>query len=205
MSEGWAASAGNRPADVQLPPVDADGGAPLMQALRLRASGRRFDSRPLPASVLGNLLWAANGVNRPDTGRRTAPSAVNWQEIDLYVALPEAVYRYEPRAHRLEGVLAGDLRAACGVHSFVGEAPVVLIYVADLARMKGADEDGRRFYPPCDTGFVSQNVYLYCASEGLVTVALVSVDKPVLHRRLGLGPEQAVMLTQPVGFPGTRA
>lgn len=189
------------PPNRNLPPADLSGGLPLMQALQRRASNRRLAATPLPDPVLSNLLWAARGINRPESGRLTAPSASNWQEIDLYVARPEGTYLYEPQKHRLMGAAAGDLRPECGVQSFVAQAPVVLVYVANLAAMKGADEDGRRFYPPCDTGYISAHVYLFCASEGLSTVALISVDKPVLHRRLGLRPDQVVTLTQPVGYP----
>jgi nitroreductase len=172
-----------------------------MQVLGRRASGRDFSARPLPEQVLSNLLWAANGVNRPESGRRTAASACNWQEIDLYVIRGDGAYRYDPQAHALRGWGSGDLRPATGVQAFVARAPLVLAYVADLSKMKGADEDGRRFYPACDTGYVSANVYLFCASEGLATVALISVDKPVLHERLGLRADQAITLTQPVGYP----
>lgn len=189
------------PADLDLPPADQTGGLPLMQALSRRASGRRILTEPLSDPVLSNLLWAANGMNRPDSGQRTAPSACNWQEIDLYVIRPEGAYLYDARRHRLTGVVSGDLRPISGVQAFVAQAPVVLVFVADLSKMKGADPDGQQFYPACDTGYVSQNVYLFCASEGLTTVALISVDKPVLHKRLGLRPDQVITLTQPVGYP----
>jgi hypothetical protein len=191
----------SRPADITLPPADRSGGLPLMQALQCRASNRRLSSKPLPDSVLSNLLWAASGVNRPESGRRTSPSASNWQEIDLYVVRPEGAFLYYPHEHRLIGVAFGDFRPYAGIQAFVAKAPAVLVYVANLAKMVGADEDGRRFYPPCDSGFVSAHVYLACASEGLATTVLISVDKPVLHEKLGLGPDQAITLSQPIGYP----
>ncbi len=189
------------PPDICLPDADMSGGIPLMAALKHRRSSRAFATRTLPDDVLSNLLWAANGINRPETGGRTAASVCNWQEIDIYVLRAEGSYAYDPQAHRLTGVIAGDLRAAAGVQGFVAKAPVVLVYVADLAKMTGADADGQRFYPASDTGYVSAAVYLYCASQGLATVALISVDKPVLHRRLALRVDQAIILTQPVGYP----
>ena len=173
------------PPAISLPPPETTGGMPVMSALKLRISSRSFSPRPLTDAMLSRLLWAANGINRPETGQRTAPSACNWQEVDLYVIREDGAYRYDPQKHRLIGVVAGDLRPAAGVQAFVAKAPVVLAFVADLARMRGADADGRSFYPPCDTGYVSANVYLFCASEGLATVALVSVDKPALQKRLG--------------------
>ncbi len=189
------------PPDLRLPRADRSGGIPLMVALERRRSTREFATRPLPDNVLSNLLWAANGINRPETGGRTAASACNWQEIDLYVIRAEGAYCYDPREHRLTGVVAGDLRSDAGVQGFVARAPLVLVYVADLAKLKGADADGQRFYPASDTGYVSAAVYLYCASQGLATVALISVDKPVLHKRLGLRADQVITLTQPVGYP----
>lgn len=189
------------PADLDLPDPDMSGGIPLMLALKRRRSSREFGTRSLSDEVLSNLLWAANGINRPETGGRTSASACNWREIDMYAIRAEGAYCYDAHAHRLVGAIGGDLRPDAGVQGFVARAPLVLVYVADLAKMKGADADGQRFYPACDTGAVSAAVYLYCASRGLATVALISVDKPVLHRRLGLRADQVITLTQPVGHP----
>ncbi len=189
------------PHDLSLPRPDMSSSAPLMVAFGQRRSTRRFGPRQVPDNVLSDLLWAANGINRPETGGRTAASACNWQEIDLYVIREESAYCYDPQAHRLTGVVSGDLRSDAGVQGFVASAPLILTYVANLAKMKGADADGRHFYPACDSGMVSAAVYLYCASQGLATVALISVDKPVLHRRLGLRADQVITLTQPVGYP----
>jgi len=185
-----------------LPPARTDGGKPLMQCLKARRSARQFDpARPLPDQVLSDLLWAAFGINRPETGKRTAPSAVNWQEIDIYVATASGVYLYDPRAHGLKQVLAEDVRSMAGVQKFMKEAPVSLIYVADFARMKNAKEQDRIFYSAADVGFISQNVYLFCASEGLNTVVVGMVEREPLAAKLGLKPEQRILLTQPVGYP----
>jgi len=186
---------------VKLPPPRTGGGVPLMQALKARSTQRRFSPKPLPDQVLADLLWAAFGVNRPDSGKRTAPSAVNWQEIDVYVALPGGLFRYDAPSHSLQPVLAEDIRALTGMQDFTQQAPVNLIYVADRSRMGRADEEQKDFYSAADTGFISQNVYLFCASEGLATVVLGMVDKPALEKKMGLKPEQKVILTQPVGYP----
>jgi len=186
---------------VPLPKPQKDGGKPLMQALNDRRSSRSFSSEKLPMQVLADLLWAAFGVNRPDSGKRTAPSAVNWQEIDIYVALAQGLYLYDAGAHVLKPVLAEDIRAAAGRQKFTQVAPVDLIYVADRSRMGKATEDQKDFYSATDTGFISQNVYLFCASEGLVTVILGLVDKQALAKKMGLGSNQQVILTQPVGYP----
>ena len=116
---------------IQLPPPQTEIGKPLMQALKLRQTSRAFASKPLPLQELSNLLWAADGINRPDSGKRTAPSAMNWQEVDVYVALPDALYLYEAKTHTLTPVVAKDLREATGAQSFVKDAPVNLVYVAD--------------------------------------------------------------------------
>ena len=125
---------------IELPKPRTEGGMPLMEALKARKTSRSFSREKLPEQVLSDLLWAACGVNRPDSGKRTAPSAVNWQEIDVYVAMAEGVYLYNAKAHRLEPVLAKDLRAMTGTQPFVRDAPVNLVYVADLTRMKGAND-----------------------------------------------------------------
>jgi len=177
-----------------------DGGRPLMQVLRDRSTHREFDTKPLPDQVLSDLLWAAFGINRPETGKRTAPSAVNWQEIDIYVALPQGLYLYEATGHALKPVLAEDIRALTGLQGFTQVAPVDLIYVADRSRMGRAGEDQKDFYSATDTGFISQNVYLFCASEGLGTVVLGMIDKPALEKKMRLLPHQKVILSQPVGY-----
>jgi nitroreductase len=189
------------PKPIQLPPPQTDIGKPLMQALKLRQSSRSFDSKPLPLQELSNLLWAANGINRPESGKRTAPSAMNWQEVDIYVALPEAAYLYEPKTHNLRLVVAQDLRGATGRQSFVKDAPLNLVYVSDLARMKSASEDDKKLWGGVAVGCIVQDVYLYCASQGLVSVVRGLVDRPQLSESLKLRPDQRVMVAQTVGYP----
>jgi nitroreductase len=186
---------------MRLPAPQTEGGKPLMQALRLRATARAFAPEALPAQTLANLLWAAWGVNRADSGKRTAPSARNWQEVDVYVALPSAVFLYDAAANALKPVVAGDLRALTGGQDFVKDAPVTLVFVADTARMNGARTEDHKAYAWADAAFISENVYLFCASEGLATGVRAMVDRDALGKAIKLAPTQMVVFAQSVGFP----
>ena len=186
---------------IQLPKPQMEGGKPLMQALKERKTARSFSSEKLPMQTLGNLLWAAFGVNRPETGQRTAPSAMNRQEIDIYVATANGLYLYDAKGNTLKLVLADDIREATGTQAFVKDAPVNLVYVADYARMGGQKDEEKHLYSAADTGFIAQNVYLFCASEGLATVVRGSVDRPALAKAMKLRPEQKIILAQTVGYP----
>ena len=177
------------------------GGKPLMQALKERRSSREISGKELPPQLLSDLLWAAFGVNRPDSGKRTAPSAMNWQEIRLYVAMPKGLYLYNAAENVLEQVIPRDIRPASGLQPAAQAAPVLLLYVADPEKMGKAKQDMQDFYSATDTGFISQNVYLFCASEDLATVVMGGFDRPRLAKELGLRPEQKVVLIQPVGYP----
>jgi SagB-type dehydrogenase family enzyme len=198
---GPALVAGQELKPLELPKPQTDGGRPLMQVLKDRHSTRSFKPDKLPLQVLSNLLWAAFGINRADSGKRTAPSAMNWQEIDIYVALPEGLYVYDAKAHQLNPVLAGDFRGATGGQDFVKDAPLNLVYVADLARTKDAGAEEKDFYSTIDVGFIGQNVYLFCASEGLATVVRGTVDRPALAKLMKLRPEQKIRVAQTVGYP----
>ncbi len=185
---------------IKLPPANKEGGKPLMQALNERRSGREFSPEKLPLPVLSNLLWAACGINRA-TGQRTAPSANNKQEIDVYAALPEGLYLYDAKAHELKLVVAEDLRAATGGQDFVKEAPVNLIYVADLSKAGRSKPEDVEFYTGANTAFIAQNVYLFCASEGLSSVVRAGVDREALAQAMKLRPDQKIALAQSVGYP----
>ena len=188
------------PRTITLPAPDTTGGMPLMDALSKRHSAREFASTELPLQVLSNLLWAAWGVNRPD-GRRTAPSASNRQEIDVYVAAASGLYLFDAKDHRLEPVLPDDVRAATGTQAYAATAAVNLVYVADYARMGQSSAEDKAIYAGADTGFISQNVYLYCASQGLATVVRASIDRAALAKTMKLRPEQRIVLAQTVGYP----
>mgnify|MGYP000078091814 FL=1 len=196
-----AQETGSSPKEIKLPAPRLDGGRPLMQCLKDRQSQREFSPDPLPLQVLSDLLWAAYGINRPESGKRTAPSAVNWQNIDIYVALADGLYLYEPKEHKLIQLRSEDIRELTGTQPFVKEAPLNLIYVADLAKIpRGTDED-KRFYSAAHTGFISQNVYLFCASEGLATVVRALINREELAKKMGLRPDQHITLAQTVGYP----
>lgn len=187
-------------AALELPPPRKTGGLPLMEALARRASSREYDAREVPLEHLSSLLWAGFGVNRPD-GHRTAPSARNWQEVDIYVLLKQGAFLYDAKAHRLVPVAAEDVRALAGTQDFAKTAPLTLVYVADLARMGSGSTAEKEPMAWIDTGFVSQNVYLYCASEGLAAVLFASIDRARLAPAMGLKPGQRITLAQSVGFP----
>jgi hypothetical protein len=183
---------------IRLPKPEMDGGRPLMQVLRDRRTAREFREDPLPAQMLANCLWAAFGINRPASGHRTAPSAMNCQEMDIYLAMQSGLFLYDAAANELKPVHARDIRAATGGQGYVKTAPVSLIFVADHAKMKARPAD-RDFYAAIDTGYISQNVYLFCASEGLATV-VHDLDRNALAREMPLRPEQRIMIAQAVGF-----
>lgn len=176
--------------------------ASLESALRSRRSTRSFRPDALSTEELSSILWAAFGVNRPDSGGRTAPSAHDWQEILVYAVVQEGTWRYDAKAHRLDLVRGGDLRAATGTQDFAGEAPLNLVYVADFERMPQSQEEDRAFLAGADSGFVAQNVYLYCACAGLSTVVRALIDRRHLAQALGLKPTQRIALAQSVGHSG---
>jgi len=186
---------------VLLPTPQMDGGKPLMQVLKTRSTSREFSEEKLSMQVLSNLLWAAFGINRPDSGKRTAPSALNWQEIDIYVATADALYLYDAAKNALNIVMPEDIRAYTGKQGFVKIAPVNLVFVANLSKVTTKNENDKILYTASDTGFISQNVYLFCASEGLATVVRGYIDKPALEKKMGLRPDQKVILSQTVGYP----
>ena len=186
---------------LDLPKARTTGGRPLMEVLRDRKSTREFIQKEIPLQVLSDMLWAAWGVNRPESGKRTAPSAVNWQEIDVYVASARGLHRYDAFEHRLIEILSDDVRDLTGMQGFVKEAPVNLIFVADYSRMGNRSQSDKDFYSAADAGFISQNVYLFCASEGLGTVVRGAVDRDKLAQKMKLSSEQKIILAQSVGYP----
>jgi len=186
---------------IRLPAPETGRGKPLMQALKDRQTLREFSDVKVPLRVLSNLLWAAFGVNRAQNGGRTAPSSLEWHEMDVYVATPQGLYLYDARDHALKHVLTRDIRVQTGLQPFVADAPVNLIYVADHARMVEAEEQDRILYSAADAGFISQNVCLFCASEGLATVVRAMMDRSALAKLMQLRPSQRVILAQSVGYP----
>lgn len=187
---------------ISLPKPHVSGGVPLLDALSKRKSTREFAAKPLGLDLLADLLWAANGYNRPETKHRTAPTARNYQEMDVYVALESGTYLYDADTNQLVPIDTRDLRAATGEQDYVGSAPLNLVYVADLSRMKDSpDRTESRFYSAVDAGFIAQNVYLFCAARGLATVVRGLVPRARLVELMGLRPSQRIILAQSVGYP----
>jgi len=191
--------------DIKLPDPDKKGGVPLMQALNDRASGREYDSRKLTEQELSNLLWAAWGINRPGEGKHTAPSSNNKQEMSVYAAMESGLYLYVPEIHQLKQIHNRDIRKATGKQDFVGIAAINLIYVADLkkAGVTNPEKAGPEVLntPNINTGFMAQNVYLWCASEKLACVVRGWVDHAELSKAMELAPYQRIIITQTVGYP----
>jgi len=187
--------------NIPLPPAQKTGGMPLMEAFQLRKSQRSFSSKELTSQQISNLLWAAYGINRPD-GFRTVPAAKNWYEYDIYILKQDGWFLYEVSKHTLLKMGNEDLRIYGGTQDFVKAAPVILVYVADFGRMNDTTDELRKFFSAVDVGYISQNVYLWCASENLATIILGQVDKVKVREVLKLKSDQQVILSQPVGYPG---
>jgi nitroreductase len=186
---------------VQLPDPKLDQSKPLMQAIKDRKTTREYSPENLTTQTLSNLLWAAWGINRPDSGRRTAPSAKNWQEIEVYVATTTGMYLYDPKGNALVPIVTGDIRSLTYTQAPFKDAPIHLVYIADLEKMGEGEEGSKLVLAAMDTGFVAENVYLYCASEGLATAYRVSIDKPKLAEAIKLRPTQRIMGAQSIGLP----
>lgn len=200
FSSTFAAAQENQP--MKLPQPQFETGMPLMQALRERKSTREFSAEKLPTQILSDLLWAAFGVNRQETGGRTAPSTRNWQDIDIYVATADGLYLFDAKSHTLKMIQAKDIRALTGTQDFVGHAPVNLIYVSDFTRMDSdTSQEDRKIAAAIDTGFIGQNVYLYCAATGLATVVRGSIDKEALAKAMKLNSTQWIVVAQSIGYP----
>ncbi|MEW6349585.1 MAG: SagB/ThcOx family dehydrogenase [Thermodesulfobacteriota bacterium] len=197
----WLHAFGQDAKPVPLPAPKLDQAKSLAQALTVRKTSREFSVGNLTPQTLSNLLWAAFGINRAESGRRTAPSALNRQELDVYVTTAEGAYLYDPKAHALAPVVSGDIRPLTYTQAYCKDAAVNLVYVADLSKMGDTDEGAKMFLAGADTGFIGQNVYLYCASEGLATVFRASIDKKKLAQALKLRADQRITFAQTVGFP----
>lgn len=183
-----------------LPAPRKEIGKPLMQALQLRRSTREYAARVLSEQQLSDLLWAAYGINRPG-GDRTAPYWRHIMVIDVYAAMADGVWLYDPKQHALQPYLSTDIRALTGTQAFVAIAPLNLVYVVHGERMQEISAEDRRLYGSVDAAFAGQNVYLYCASEGLATVFRGAVDYQALGRAMRLPQGQFVAFAQTVGYP----
>jgi SagB-type dehydrogenase family enzyme len=171
-----------------------------MQALAARKSSRDFTDKDLPRQLLANLLWAAFGVNRDAEKMRTAPSAHNRQEVDLYVAMRDGLFRYDAFSHALVPILQRDIRSLTGKQKFPAHAALNLVYVADFSRVKNVPRDAAIEVAAISTGAIVQNVYLFCASAGLATVVRGWIDKKALASAMGLRADQYILVAQSVGY-----
>ncbi|MFN8850324.1 MAG: SagB/ThcOx family dehydrogenase [Inhella sp.] len=185
---------------LELPAPQREGGLPLRDALEQRASSRAFHPASLSPQVLADLLWAADGLNRRGTGQ-TAPSALGAREIVIYVALPQGAYRYNASDNALDLVAGSDVRRVTGYQDFVDNAPLDLVYVADHSRMALVPAGQRDAFAHVAAGAVAQNVYLFCAANGLATVLRAWIDREAIANALGLAPHESVLLSQTVGHP----
>ncbi len=189
------------PKIVALPPPDTSAAMPLMQALKLRHSTREYSDKAIPQQVLSDLLWAAFGINRPASGDRTAPYWRHIMVIDVYAAMADGVWFYDPKAHALRQHSSDDIRALTGTQDFVPGAPLNLIFVAHGERMHDVSPADRRLFASVNAGFTGQNVYLYCASQGLGSVFRGAVPYEKLEKAMRLGAGQFVTFCQTVGYP----
>ena len=189
---------------VRLPPPETSGGMPLMQALNNRTSTKKFTTQAIPREHVSNLLWAAFGINRPKSGKRTAATAVNCQDIQIYVVLEKAAYVYEAEEHRLIPVVDWDVRALAATQGYAKVAPINLVYVSDSSKIADRVKDKKPIYAAFHAGSISQNVYLYCASASLGAVVRDSIDRAGLRAALKLSEDQAIVMAQSVGYASSR-
>jgi SagB-type dehydrogenase family enzyme len=191
--------------DITLPAPDKKGGIPLMQALNNRQTTRSFTTDSLTLQQLSDLLWAGFGINRPELGKRTAPSAMNWQEIDMFLTMHGGCYLYIAESHSLKFINNKDLRKETGGQSFVADAALNIVFVANLSKTgkKEGDiiKDSDLFMSYSDAAFIAQNIYLYCASANLGCVVRGSVPDNNLAAELGLSSTQRIIIAQTVGVP----
>ena len=186
--------------DLKLPAPDTKGGKPLMECMTLRKSSRNFADKKLSPQILANIFYAADGISRKD-GRKTVPTARNAQNQLIYAATADGSWLYMPKTNTLKKLGSKDIRSVCGMQKFHAKAPLVLIFVAEPAKV-GRTPEQQQNYAANHAGYSSQNVYLYAASEGLATVVCAMVDRNALAKALDLPAGQQIMYSQPIGYPG---
>ena len=185
---------------IQLKAPEKKAGLSVMETLANRHSTREFSNKNLTLQELSNLLWAANGINRSEKGMRTAPSAMNAQEVDVYVCMEEGAFLYDAKSNQLQPVIQEDLRGLVGgKQTFVKNAPVVLLMVSDLSKLPGGNSEQTKLMAAIDAGIVSQNISLACSGLGLITVPRASMDKEALAQKLKLKSTQLLLMNNPVG------
>jgi len=186
---------------VNLPKPEKEGGKALMEALSERHSSRSYADKELSKQQLSNLLWAAFGVNRTESGKRTAPTSHDVRDIEIYAVMKKGAFLYLPEQNALKKVVDKDIRNVTGKQKFVKNAALNLVYVSDFSKYESDNEQALKMTAGTHCGFIGQNVYLYCASEGLATVVRGQRDTDELRAALRLRPDQHVVLAQTVGCP----
>jgi SagB-type dehydrogenase family enzyme len=187
--------------NIALPEPQKTGGKPLMEALNDRHSTREFSDRELDMQTLSNLLWAGFGYNRPEERKRTAPTSRNYQEMEIYVSIPSGLYLYDAWENTLVFIHDRDIRSGTGSQDYVGKAPLNVVYVADQRKVQNPHSDRQLQASHTNSGFIAQNVYLYCASAGLVSVVRALFDPELLQKEMLLDENMIIILTQTVGYP----
>ena len=186
---------------ITLDSVDYSQGSSVMEALQVRASATGFDTTMITSQELSALLWTANGINRPESGKRTAASATNAQDIDIYVCTAEGIWLYDHKQHRLIPVVSGDYRKeVAGRQAWTADAPVFLLLVSDISRFSHGNDSTKLIRGAMDAGIVSQNISIYCAAIGLETRIRAVMERDLLHKIMNLKPSQHIMLNNPVGY-----
>jgi SagB-type dehydrogenase family enzyme len=185
---------------IKLLPPQTEKGKSLMKALEERRTTREYSERAMSLQDISNVLWAANGINRVKEMKHTAPTAVNWQEIDVYIVLGKGIYLYNPHDSTLYPVVKGDMREQAGTQDYVKTAPLNFIYVADYTKMKNAEEAKKEAYASADAAFIAENVYLFCAAFDMGCVVRGSMDREKLSATMKLRSEQKIVLAQTVGY-----
>ncbi len=185
---------------IKLPAPQKTGGMPLMQALNERSSSRDFIDKDLSEQQLSNLLWAAFGINRKDIKKRTAPTSQNNQDIEIYLTTKKGLFLYKPEEHALEKKSDRDIREVTGEQDFVKAAAVNLVYVSNFSKLGDSPIEVKRMIAATHSGFIGQNVYLYCASEGLISVFRAWIDKDKIKEALKLPKGFEVIYSQTVGY-----
>ncbi len=191
----------NAQAKIELLKPNLERGMSVMKALSLRESATKYKSQMLSISDLSDLCWAANGINRPESGKRTAPSAINAQDVDVYVAMEQGIYLYDPKDNVLLLKASGDHRKLlAGRQLSVSEAPVIVLLVSDISRFRMGEESLRMEWAAMDAAIVSQNISIFCAGTGLVTRCRAFMEKEQLKKLLNLSDSHKLMLNHPVSY-----
>ena len=187
-------------AAIKLNPPDTTRGLPFMKTLAVKASVREWSAKDLSLQDLSDLMWAANGLNRPGENKTTASSAMNAHDVDIFAFMKNGVYRYDFKLHELQPVLAGDYRGEIVDRPAPTDPPVLIVLISDPDRFPVGTDETRYEWGALDAGIISQNISLFCASTGLKTVPRAMMKKDRIRELLKLKENQHIFLNHPVGY-----